>query len=228
MFKKVPSKDELEDVLANSNLNAAPGTDGITSLLYHEHWDTLGDSLHEVTCAIWKGEKTTASQRTSLMVFGTKPSKSKSILPGDKRRISLMNADIKMVSGLKAARFRTTQTRTLHHNQLVAGENRRIHHGINKARDLIQSISKTRKGCALLDLDFIAAFDFTVFEWVFSVLRKKGLAEEVISCIKNIYESRITSCQQCDWEYNRGTLAQGCPSSMNWFGYVSGSPGFLY
>ena len=109
--------------------------------------------------------------------------------------------------------------------ELVAGDDRLIHHGINKARDCIQSISKSRRGCALLDLDCIAAFDFTVFEWVFSVLRKKGLDEEVISCIKNMYKGRNTipvvnnviGRGICN---NRGTLAQGCPSSMNWFGYA--------
>ena len=30
---KLPEKDEVKEVLFKSNLNAAPGTDGITSLL---------------------------------------------------------------------------------------------------------------------------------------------------------------------------------------------------
>ena len=45
-LEKEPDKEEVKDVLFQSNLNAAPGTDGITSLLYKEHWDLLGDSLH--------------------------------------------------------------------------------------------------------------------------------------------------------------------------------------
>jgi hypothetical protein len=66
MLKKMPSKTEVKAVLFNSNLNAAPGTDGITSLLYHDHWDVLGDSLHQVVTAIFKGEQATVSQRTSF------------------------------------------------------------------------------------------------------------------------------------------------------------------
>ena len=31
---------------------------------------------------------------------------------------------------------------------------------INKARDCIYSVSKSKLGCTLLDLDFVAAFDF--------------------------------------------------------------------
>ena len=86
-----------------------------------------------------------------------------------------MNADFKIVTGLKASRFRKIQTHTLHQHQLVAGDDRRIHHGINKARDCIQSVSKSKKGCALLDLDFVAAFDLTVFEWVFHGPQEEGV-----------------------------------------------------
>jgi hypothetical protein len=225
MLKKLPNKEEIKEVLFGSNLNAAPGTDGITSLLYHDHWDIMGDSLFEVTSAIMKGDNPTLSQRTSLMVFGCKPKKVNSLLPSDKRRISLMNSDFKIVTGLEASRFRKTQTHTLSPLQLVAGDDRRIHHGINKARDCIQAVGKSKKGSALLDLDFIAAFDNTVFEWVFQVLRKKGLSEDVILRIKNVYSNRITvpvvnSITGNCLKNIRATLAQGCPGSMNWFAYA--------
>ena len=192
LLENPPTKEEIKEVLFKSNLNAAPGTDGITSLLYHNHWDIMGESLHETTKATMSGEIPTLSQRTSLMVFGCKPKKSHSLLPSDKRRISLMNADFKILTGLQASRFRQLLTHTLSPSQFVGGDDRRIHHGINRARDCIQAVSKTKKGCALLDLDFQAAFDNTVFEWVFCVLRKKGLSENVISMIKNIYSDRIT------------------------------------
>ena len=35
MLEKLPTKEEIKQVIHNSNLNAAPGTDGITALLYH-------------------------------------------------------------------------------------------------------------------------------------------------------------------------------------------------
>ena len=88
-----------------------------------------------------------------------------------------MNSDFKLLTGLQASRFRQILTHTLSPSQYVGGDDRRIQHGINRARDCIQAVSKSRKGCALLDLDFQAAFDNTVFEWVFCVLRKKVLSE---------------------------------------------------
>ena len=85
MLKKFPTKQEVKDDLFESNLNAAPDTDGITSQLYHDHWKVIGDSDHQVVSAIMGGESPTTSQKTSLMVFGCKPKKHNSLLPSDKR-----------------------------------------------------------------------------------------------------------------------------------------------
>ena len=89
---KATTKKEVEETLSEANILAAPGSDGITSFLYKECWDLLGDSLTEVVQAVRDEEK----QPTSIMVFGTKPKKAKSLKPSDKRKISLLNADLKL------------------------------------------------------------------------------------------------------------------------------------
>ena len=81
------------------------------------------------------------------MVFGSKPKKPQSIKPGDKRRISLLNSDFKIITGLEAQMFGQTATHTLSPVQLVAGSDRRMHHGINLARDTIQQVGKSRLEC---------------------------------------------------------------------------------
>ena len=133
----------------------------------------MGAALTEVVTAVFNGQKPSISQRTSLMVLGSKPKKAKSIRPGDKRRISLLNADFKVISGLESRRFGKTATRSLSPYQLVAGSDHRIHHGMNLARDAIHASSKLKSGCGLLDTDYMAAFDYLVMTWVFQVLRKK-------------------------------------------------------
>ena len=103
------------------------------------------------------------------MVFGFKPKKAKSIKPEDKRRISLLNADFKILSGLESRRLSKTATRTLSPHQFVSGDDRRIHHAINLARDAIFASLKMKSGCAIIDTDYMAAFDFMVMTWVFLV-----------------------------------------------------------
>ena len=95
MLCRIPNKEEVKQVLWDSNQHAAPGTDGLTAYLYRQCWDVLGNPLTEVVQAVFEGGKPTQSQKTSLMVFGSKPSKQQSLKPKDKRKISLLNVDFK-------------------------------------------------------------------------------------------------------------------------------------
>ena len=162
---------------------------------------------------------------TSLMVFGSKPKQPHSIKPSDKQRISLLNSDFKLIIAVEAKEFKSTFDHTLSKFQLVAGLDRRIHHGINKARDCIHLVSKKKSSCALLDLDFVAALDFTVMSWVYKVMKAKGVSEEVIDTLENIYKN----CVSIPVVNNvpgplimnkRGSMRQGCPGSMGWFSFA--------
>ena len=148
--------------------------------------------MTEVVQAIHHGQQPSLSQRTSLMVFGSKPKKPKSIIPSDKRRISLLNADFKVVTGIYSNRLKSVATHTLSPCQLSAGNNRRIHHGINQARDAIIAVGERGEGAGILDNDYQSAFDFMVLLWVFKVLEAKGLDKKVIESLKNIYSDNIT------------------------------------
>ena len=221
---KKATKKEVHETLSEANLHAAPGSDGITSFLYKECWETLGDSLTEVVQAIHGGEQPTRSQRTSLMVFGTKPKKAKSLKPSDKRKISLLNADFKVTTGLDAKRFKKVATHTLSPCQLAAGDDRRIHHGINKARDAVHAASGCREGMGLLDNDYKAAFDFMVMLWVFKVLLAKGIDPAVIKRLENIYKENITvvvvnNILGKSFVNNRWSMRQGDLPSVYWFAY---------
>ena len=193
MFTTPPSKIDVWKTICESNLNAAPGSDGIPSLFYKECWKIMGDSLHAIMKDIFNCMKLPPSLRTSLMVFGAKPKKPGSILPKDKRRISLLNSDFKIATGLEARMLKKTATHSLSHLQLVAGDDRRIHHGINMARNAIFAASKPGyPGCGILDTDLIAAFDYLCLEWTYRVLEYKGIHKDVIKRLRNIYRDNIS------------------------------------
>ena len=173
LLTRTPEKEEVKNSVWTSNLHAAPGTDGLTSFLYYSCWDILGDSLTDVVKAIHAGSPPSCSKRTSMMVFGTKPKKPRSVKVSDKRRLSLLNSDFKVVTGLDNNRFKKVSTHTLSHSQLAAGDDRRIHHGINKARDAILAAANSREGMGILDNDYKAAFHFMVLLWVLKVLAQK-------------------------------------------------------
>ena len=83
-------------------------------------------------------------------------------------------------------------------------------------------MAKKKTGCALIDLDFIAAFDYTFLDWVFKVMRAKGVCDEVIDRLRNMYSGCLTipvinNVPGDPIKNLRGSLRQGCPGSMGWF-----------
>ena len=66
----------------------------------------------------------------------------------------MLNSDFKIITGIENNRVKTTATHTLSPCQLAADANRRIHHGINSARDAIAITSGLREGVGILDNDF--------------------------------------------------------------------------
>ena len=108
-----PTKDEVEQSVKSSNLHAAPGNDSITSFLYKESFQILGDALTDVAKLVFVGQQPTSSQRTSLMLFTDKPGKSQSSNPKDTRRLSLLNKYFKVLTGIGVGRYRKVLTHTL-------------------------------------------------------------------------------------------------------------------
>ena len=105
MLLTLPTKDDVLKTVQKSNLKATPGTDGITSMVYKECWESMGEALTSVVQARFHGEQQSLSMITSMMVFGAKPKKPLSIKPGDKRRISLLNCDFKISKGVEDDKF---------------------------------------------------------------------------------------------------------------------------
>ena len=186
------TREEVWESVLTSNANSAPGTDGITSLVYREHFDILGDALTDVVKEIHDGKAPTQSQGTSMMIFTTKPKKQNCIKASSKRRISLLNCDFKTITGIELNRYKHLLTHTLSANQMAAGDNRRISHAITLARDAIFTAGKSKEGCGLADLDYEAAFDFLSLEWVRLVMKKKGVTEKALDRFTNLYKGGTT------------------------------------
>ena len=224
MLTAAPTLEEVKESVRTSNGNAAPGTDGITSLVYKECFDILGEALTEVAKAIHAGQRPTKSQRTSIMLFTSKPGKSNSLKPEDKRRISLLNSDFKIITGLEVGRHNKILSHTLCPQQLGAGSDRRISHGICLARDAVYAAGMRKTGCGIADNDFKAAFDYLCLDWVIKVLEKKGMAKAAIERFFKLYDEGVTipvvnNLMGASLVNKRLSLRQGDRPSGVWFAY---------
>ena len=102
----LPESEEVRRVLKSCNAHSALGTDSLTAYFYQIHWPIMGEPLTSVIQHVFKGNKPSPDQRTSLMVFGNKPGKkAKSLKISDRRKLSLLNIDFKVVTGIEAAQI---------------------------------------------------------------------------------------------------------------------------
>ena len=108
--------------------------------------------------------------------------------------------------------------------QLVAGDGRRIHHGINLARDAIWAAGRRGQGCGILDTDLVAGFDFMTLSWCLQVLEKKGASPMLLRRLRNIYSKNLSivvvnNIPGAAVENVRLTLRQGDIPSMELFSF---------
>ena len=127
------------------------------------------------------------------MIFMNKQGKSSSNKLKDKRRLSLLNMDYKLCSGLEASRLKKTIGHSISRLQYVGGKDRRITHAVNIARDAINIASQNhQEKAAILDTDFMQAFDYMLVPWCLLVLKRKGLPDITIKRFFNLYKKNIS------------------------------------
>ena len=191
MLEKEITNEEVRESLQRSNKNSAPGCDGITFLTYEQCWSSIGSHLCDVIREVVRKGRPTASMRHSFMIFSPKAGKANPPAPKDLRKLALLQTDHKLLTGILAARLRKTEDHTLAPQQYAAGP-RRITHAICQARDLINSISPSHKGIAIIETDFVSAYDNLSVKWIWRVLERKKCSPVFIQTLKNIYE--ISKC----------------------------------
>ena len=101
IIMKKPTKQVIKQLIQDSNHHTAPGSDGLTSYIYLKCFNIIGDTLVEVLQTIFDHEKPSISQRTCKMVFANKPGIPNSKKLTDKGKISFLNSDFKILTGLE-------------------------------------------------------------------------------------------------------------------------------
>ena len=122
-----------------------------------------------------------------------------------------------------STRLKLISTKGLSQNQLAAGEDRRIYHGIISARDAIQCAKARNLSCGIADLDLVAAFNMVSMLWIAMVLRAKGLSQVNTDRFLNMYRDaaiRVVVNNEVGKEIKvKRCVRQGAPPSILLFLY---------
>ena len=96
------------------------------------------------------------------------------------------------MTSIENKRFSKIISHTISPKQFALGDTKRIHYAIALARDAIYTSSQRNKRCAIADLDLKSALDLLCMDWVFTVLKVKGLDPEAIKRLRRCYKDIIT------------------------------------
>ena len=226
MLEKPITDEDVKASLLSANRNSAPGSDGITYLVYLTCWNALGQHLSDVIREIVKEGKLPESMGNSFLVFSPKVGKENSTRIKDKRKLSLLQTDFKVLSGILAGRLKKTENHTISRHQFSAGS-KRVSQAVCLTRNAIECVKPSERA-AVIETDFVSAFDLMTIDWVLMVLRKKGCSEQFVRVLQSIYRDSDTfvSCiinneVQERILNKRKNIKQGCRSSTQMYNYAS-------
>ena len=231
MLEKDITDEEVKESLLRANRSSAPGSDGLSYSVYIQCWDSLGPPLCEVLRHAVREGKMCESMKHTYLIYSPKVGKESSTRVRDLRKLSLLQTDFKVLSGVLANRLKKTETHTLSKHQYSTG-GKRASHSACLARNAIENIKPNSKGCAIIETDFVSAFDRMSVSWIWKVLLKKGCSERFTSVLRNLYEDTdsYVSCiinneQQPRMVNRRKNIRQGDRNSTSL--YVFGADALL-
>ena len=132
------------------------------------------------------------------------------------RPISLINADVKIITKILAERLKLALPSIVHPTQ-TAVYGRRIDQNIHLVRDLIDIANRDNDTAAFIFLDQEKAFDRVNHKFLWTVMETFGIGENFVGWVKNIY-SNATSVLGINGFFSdkiplRRGVRQGCPLS---------------
>ncbi|PIK45405.1 reverse transcriptase [Apostichopus japonicus] len=188
--------------------------DGLPCEFYKCFFDILGLDLLELFNEIFSHGFLCNSQRTAVVTL--LPKMGDPLDPANRRPISLLTVDYKIISKVLQKRISTVFS-VVNDFQTCSVPGRSIHQNLFVIRDVIDYVNLKGNSCALISLDQHKAFDKVDWTFLLKVLRKMNFGEYFCKWISILYTNicsriMINGRLSGDVFIKRG-VRQGCPLS---------------
>ena len=144
--------DELRCAVRKGKFNKVPRADGISHDLFKTIWERIKDDLLEIINHMYIDGKISDNQKHGLIVCV--PKKPRPTRPEDFRHLTLLNADLKLMSGILANHISPWLTSILHPSQHCGIYGHSIFEAIATVREAISYTEYTRMSMCVLSIDF--------------------------------------------------------------------------
>ncbi|KAI8514955.1 hypothetical protein Bbelb_075460 [Branchiostoma belcheri] len=151
------SSDELFNSVHSMANNKCPGSDGLPKEFYITFWHLIGDDLLMVFNEVFDAGELSPSQKFGVVTL--LPKKGDELDPKNKRPISLLNTDYKILTKVLNNRLQSVVSSVLHPDQTCGVPGRSIQCNLRLIRDIVVYANNNNIDCAIVSLDQAKAFD---------------------------------------------------------------------
>ncbi|KAI8478581.1 hypothetical protein Bbelb_436790 [Branchiostoma belcheri] len=209
------SSEELLSAIKGMANNKTPGSDGLPKEFYYKFWDLVGPDILEVFNEGLGDGLLTVSQRQGIITLLDKAGDP--LDPANKRPISLLNVDYKILAKALANRLKRVISLVVNADQSCGIPGRSITDSVCLLRDIAAYANDKDLPCVFLALDQEKAFDRVDHEFMVSILEKLGFGPVFKSWIATLYNGAssnvlVNGNLSASIPVERG-VRQGCPLS---------------
>ncbi|KAE8737584.1 hypothetical protein FOCC_FOCC016953 [Frankliniella occidentalis] len=216
------TSEEVLLAVRRSPKRKSPGQDGITAEFYAAAWTVIGESLTEVMNDMWQRQLVPGEMTKGTITLIPKIAAPRRIK--DFRPITLLDVDAKVLARVMTSRLSELQDKLLHANQVRPRGERTMSVALCDIRDALSALGAQRTAGCIASIDFSGAFDAVRHEFLFEVLRRRGLSGNVVGVLKSMYGGatsriRVNGVLTLSFPVER-SVRQGCPASMFLFAVI--------
>ena len=208
--------EEIQQAVDAGGKNRAPGRDGLGLEFYRAARTIMGDDLRRILNTMFFDRAITPQQKLGTIVC--LPKHGPMLTPADRRPITLLNTDCKLLTRILARRLRPLIDLHLHSTQYCGVTGNTILDAVATVRDIASYAENVHLPLCILTLDFQHAFDSIAHEYMFTILRSYGLSHHFVTLLQHLYTDTISYIQINGHLHGpipiRRGVRQGCPLSM--------------